>query len=59
MTTPEVLVNDPSLGLLPNWKNVVEFIEDITYRIWEQGNLDLIKETYIFQTAYTQFCEQN
>ena len=46
MTTPEVLVNDPSLGLLPNWKNVVEFIEDITYRIWEQGYLDLIKETY-------------
>ena len=44
MTRPEV--NDPSLGLLPNWRNVVEFIEDITYRIWEQGNLDLIKETY-------------
>ena len=39
-------VNDPSLGLMPNWRNVVEYIEDITYRIWEQGDLDLIKDTY-------------
>ena len=39
-------VNDPSLGLLPSWRNIVEYIEDITYRIWEQGNLDFIKETY-------------
>ena len=28
------------------WNNTVEYIEDITYRIWEQRDLDLIRYTY-------------
>ena len=38
--------NDPSRGYAPNWRDTTEYIEDITYRIWEQGNIDFIKATY-------------
>ena len=39
-------INDPSSGYAPHWKDTTEYIEDITYRIWEQGNIDFIKATY-------------
>ena len=37
---------DPTDGYSPRWGGTEEFIEDITYRIWEQGDLEVIKETY-------------
>ena len=38
--------NNPSRGYAPNWRDTTEYIEDITYRIWEQGDIDFIKATY-------------
>ena len=38
-------INDPSSGYAPHWKGTKEYIEDITYRIWEQGDIDFIKAT--------------
>ena len=39
-------INNPSNGYAPHWKGTKEYIEDITYRIWEQGDIDFIKDTY-------------
>ena len=44
MTTLEF--HDPSEGYAPRWCGTEEFIEDITYRIWESGNVEFIRDTY-------------
>ena len=37
---------DPSRGYRPRWRGTEEYIEDITYRIWEMRNVELIRDTY-------------
>ena len=44
MTTTEF--HDPSEGYVPHWCDTKEYIEDITYRIWEQGDIEFITDTY-------------
>jgi hypothetical protein len=37
---------DPSEGYAPRWSGTEEYIEDISYQIWEQGNVDIIRNVY-------------
>ena len=46
MATPVLEYFDPSEGYAPRWTDTEDFIEDITYRIWEKGNVDFIRDTY-------------
>jgi len=42
----KVTENAPDAGYKPQWRDTVEYIEDITYKIWENRDLDYIRDTY-------------